>query len=203
LKTDNLSAALSELDNDFQTIEGYDVVPDGVYWSVMEDVTLEVAQPSGNPRIIWKLRIIGPDHYGRQLQRVLVVTRDSLRWLKRDMYVCGVALKSLRDLAGCLEDLLNLKLRARKQAKSVHILEANAPASAQGRLSLHLIDQEGREYPDQQLRPWQHPKDRQEFEALIDYFVNRYQSPMPGRALLEDAHSGRVLFSTDQSYPQK
>ena len=69
MKHDNLSAALSALDDDFERIDGYDVVADGVYWAVVEDVSLELPHSSSNPRIVWKLKILHPNYYGRQLRR--------------------------------------------------------------------------------------------------------------------------------------
>ena len=168
---DDLSAALSALDEDFQAIEGYDHVPDGEYWTVVEDVNMDIAPSSGLPRITWKLQVIERDHFGKRLQRVFVITRDSLRWLKRDLYLCGIGLRSLKDLRGSLDNLSNLKLRVSKNSRSVHILSCDAPVSEKGHLFLHLIDQNGSEYLDQQLRPRQYPQNHQEFKDVIDFFV--------------------------------
>lgn len=194
MKKDNLSAALLELDNDFQTVQGYDVVGDGEYWTVVEDVILGVAQPSGDPKIIWKLRILGPDHHARQLQRVLVISRDSVKWLKKDLFLCGLGIESLKDLPDRLENLTNLKLRVRKKSRSVHILACDGGVSEEGRLFLHLVDETGREYLDQQLWPQQYPQDEEEFESIIDHFINRYHCPRPQVAYLEDAKTGEILF---------
>ena len=65
------------------------------------------------------------------------------------------------------------------------------------RLFLHLVDQGGEEYLDQQLRPRQSPRNQQEFEALVGYFIDRYRCPKPALVFLEDARSGSILFSTD------
>ena len=199
MKKDNLSLALAALDDDFQTIDGYDVVPDGIYWGVVEEVFLEITQPSGNPRITWNLRLLHSDYFGCQIRRTFVITKDSLRWLKRDLYVCGVGLKSLHDLPGRLENLSNLKLKVRKQAKSVYILDADLPVSSQGDLFLHLTDETGQEYLDQQLLSQQNPGDQGEFEAIIDHFVDRYQCPRPHSAYVEDAKTGETLFRMEPS----
>jgi hypothetical protein len=198
VKQNNLSAALSALDEDFERIEGYDVVTDGTYWAVLEDVSVELPDSSSSPRIVWKLRILGPTHYGGHVQRYLVITRDTLRWLKKDMYVCGVSVTSLADLPGRLDNLLNLKVRVRTQARSVHIIDADTPASVTARLFLHLIDEKDEDYLDQQLGPRQQPRNQEEFESLINHFVSRYQCPNPHRAYIEDAKTGAVIFSTDQ-----
>ncbi len=199
VKKDNLLTALSALDTDYEKIEGFDVVNDGVYWATVEDVVLGMPQHSGSPRITWRLRILGPDHHGRQLRRVLVVTRDNLRWLKRDLYVCGLAVMSLTDLAGSLDNLLNLKIRVRKFGRAVHILDADAPISANGHLFLHLIDETGHEYLDQQLQQRQQPRDQQEFEALIDHFLTRYHCRRPDEAYIEDAKTGVIVFRMEAS----
>ena len=143
--------------------------------------------------------ILGPDHHGRQLRRVLVVTRDNLRWLKQNLYVCGLAVMSLTDLAGSLDNLLNLKIRVRKFGRAVHILDADAPISANGHLFLHLIDETGHEYLDQQLQQRQQPRDQQEFEALIDHFLTRYHCRRPDEAYIEDAKTGVIVFRMEAS----
>jgi hypothetical protein len=199
LQEHSLSAALSALDADYCKIPGYDVVADGAYWAAVEDVSVDLPHSSSNPRIVWKLRILHSDYFGRQLRRTLVVDKDSLRWLKRDLYVCGVALESLQDLPGRLENLLNLKALVKKDSRSVHILRVDSPVSAQGRLFLHLIDGTGTEYLDQQLRAGDFPRITEEFEAVIDFFVRKYKCPQPTRAFLEDATTGEILFSTEPS----
>jgi hypothetical protein len=199
LKKDNLLEALCDLDDDFEQIEGYDVVADGVYWAVVEDVSLDLPDSSTNPRIVWRLRILHSDYFDRQLRRTLVVTRNSLRWLKRDLYHCGVALESLQDLPGRLDSLLNLKILVKKDAGTVHILRVDLPVTAQGHLFLHLMDGTDKEYLDQQLLPRQHPRNQQEFEVMIDHFVNRYQCPRPDTAYLEDSKTGEILFRMEHS----
>jgi hypothetical protein len=194
LKKDTLSEALSGLDHDFRSIQGYDVISDGEYWTVVEDVMLEVAQPSGSPRIIWKLRILGPDNYARRLQRTLVITPDSMQWLKKDLFLCGLGLESLKDLPGKLENLINLKVKVRKKFRSIHIIACDGGVSEEGHLFLHLVDETGQEYLDQQLWQQQCPQDEQEFEAIVDHFVTRYQCPSPHEAYLEDAETGQTLF---------
>lgn len=193
----DLSAALSALDDDFDDIFGYDRIPDGTYWTVVEDVSVDIVKSSGNPRMTWMLRILGPRYFGRQLRRDFVITRDSLKWLRQDLDVCGLELVSLKDLPDCADNLLNLKLLVRKQDRSVRILAVDSKIGEEGHLFLHLIDQEGSEYLDQHLGARQQPKDQEEFEALIDHFVRRYHCPGPHSAFVEDARTGEILFSTE------
>ncbi len=189
--------ALSALDKDFSLVRGYDVVPDSEYWTVVEDVTLGIVSHSGRPRITWSLRILGPTAFGRQIKRSLVITPDSLRWLKRDLFLCGLEVAALADLPYSLDNLMNLKLLVRKQIRSVHILACDGSVGEHGNLFLHMLDVQGSEYLDMQLQPRQYPQDQQEFETLIDHFVRKYECPRPRRAYLEDGKSGSVLFSTE------
>ena len=192
-----LTASLSALDADFRDIPGYDVVPSGTYWTVVEDVTLTTLNSCGSPKITWTLRILGPHHYGCHLRRDLVITRESLKWLKRDLYLCGFELDSLANLPDCLDNLLNLKVLVRRHPTSVHILAAHGVIGEGGHLFLHLVDREGCEFLDQQLTTKQCPVNQGEFLALIDFFVRKYQCPGPHRVYLEDGKTGAVLFSTE------
>ena len=92
---ETLATALLALDEDFGEIDGYDVVGDGTYWVVVEDVSVKLVESSGHPRMTWSLRILGPNHFGRRIRRTFVITKTSLRWVKRDLYMCGLGLLSL------------------------------------------------------------------------------------------------------------
>jgi hypothetical protein len=193
-----LLATLSALDDDFDAITGFDVIPDGMYWAVVEDVSFDTIKRTGNPRMTWMLCILGPDRHGRQMRRDFVITRDSLKWLKRDLYLCGLELGSLSDLPGRCANLVNLKVLVRKQGRAVRILMVGTRIGEEGHMFLHLLDEKDHEYLDQQLQPRQQPLNQDDFEALVDHFVDRYQCPRPHRAYIEDAKTGDLLFTTDQ-----
>lgn len=193
-----LSSSLAALDQDFRRIEGYDVVPDGEYWTVVEDVSFDTLKSTGNPRMTWMLRILGPNRYGRQLRRDFVITRDSLKWLKRDLYLCGLELESLSDLPERCVNLVNLKVLVRKQGRAVRILVVDRRIGEEGHTFLHLVDEKGHEYLDQQLSSSQQPSNQYEFQTLIDHFVDRYQCLRPHKACVEDAKSGAIVFSSDR-----
>jgi hypothetical protein len=195
--TDNLSQALKALHDEFNKVEGYDVVPDGEYWTVVEHVAMELGKTFSHPHLYWNLRILGPNHYGRILKRVFVIKPTSVKWLKRDLFLCGLQLESLADLPDRLEDLSNLKLKVKKESRSVRIITCDGGADEKGHLFLHFVDNTGRDYLDQQLRPRQQPEDQEGFRSLIDFFVRRYGCPPPHEAYIEDAKTGCVLLSTD------
>ncbi len=191
-----LSKALSALDDEFSNVKGYDVVPDGEYWAVVEDVILSMVS-SGHPKITWAMRILGPSQFGRKIRRNLLIRPDTLRWLKKDLYLCGLGLDSLGDLPGRLDNLINLKVRVRKSSREVQIMVCDGGVGREGHLFLHFIDGAGSEYLDQQLTSRQFPHNKKEFGGLIACFAARYGCPHPDRAYIEDAKSGSILFSTD------
>jgi hypothetical protein len=183
--------------DEFKKVEGYDVVPDGEYWTVVEDVAMELGKTFSHPHLYWSLRILGPDHYGRILKRVFVIKPVSVKWLKRDLFLCGLQLESLSDLPDRLEDLSNLKLKVKKESRSVRIITCDGGAHDTGHLFLHFVDDKGRDYLDQQLRPRQQPEDQEGFRSLIGFFVRRYGCPRPHEAYIEDGKNGAIIFSTE------
>lgn len=115
---DNLD--LAQFDDAFETAEvedrEYEKVPDGKYQVNVERVELTRAKTSGNPMLKWTLRILAPTHKGRMLWRNnVMVSSMNIKWLKQDLYTCGLQLAKLSDLPGYLEQLLNIKLEVTKR----------------------------------------------------------------------------------------
>jgi hypothetical protein len=118
---DNLD--LAQFDDAFQAAEveerEFDTVPDGKYQVNVDKVELTRAQTSGNPMLKWTLRIIAPSHKGRMLWRNNVMaSKENIKWLKQDLYTCGLQLTKLSDLPGYLEQLLNIKLEVTKRTRN-------------------------------------------------------------------------------------
>ena len=118
---DNLD--LAQFDDAFESAEvedrEYETVPDGKYQVNVERVELTRAKTSGNPMLKWTLRIIAPTHKGRLLWRNnVMVSSMNIKWLKQDLYICGLQLSKLSDLPGYLEQLLNIKLEVTKRTRS-------------------------------------------------------------------------------------
>ena len=66
----------------------------------------------------WTLRILAPTHKGRLLWRNNVMaSNENIKWLKQDLYTCGLQLQKLSDLPGYLEQLLNIKLEVTKRTR--------------------------------------------------------------------------------------
>ncbi len=117
---DNLD--LAQFDDAFESAEvedrEYETVPDGKYQVNVERVELTRAKTSGNPMLKWTLRIIAPTHKGRLLWRNnVMVSSMNIKWLKQDLYICGLQLSKLSDLPGYLEQLLNIKLEVTKRTR--------------------------------------------------------------------------------------
>jgi len=113
---------LAQFDDDFATAEvdekEFDAIPDGKYQVNVDRVEITKSQTSGNPMLKWTLRIIAPSCKGRLMWRNNVMaTKENIKWLKQDLYTCGLLLQKLSDLPSYLESLLNVKLEVTKRTK--------------------------------------------------------------------------------------
>ncbi len=113
---------LAQFDDAFESAEvedrEYETLPDGKYQVNVERAELVRAKTSGNPMLKWTLRIIAPTHKGRLLWRNnVMVSSMNIKWLKQDLYICGLQLTKLSDLPGYLEQLLNIKLEVTKRTR--------------------------------------------------------------------------------------
>jgi len=119
-ENENNNIDLAQFDDTFDTAEveerEFEDVPDGKYQVNVDKVELTRAKTSHNMMLKWTLRIIAPAHKGRLLWRNNVIATDgNIKWLKQDLYTCGLQLKKLSDLPANLEQLLNLKLQVTKR----------------------------------------------------------------------------------------
>lgn len=111
---------LAQFDETFESLpvdeRDFEAIPDGKYQVSVDKVELTRAQTTGNPMLKWSLRIIAPNHIGRFLWRNnMMVTSENIRWLKQDLYTCGLNLNKLSELPDNLEKLLNIKLEVTKR----------------------------------------------------------------------------------------
>ena len=114
--------------------------PDGKFQVSIEKVDLTRSQ-AGNPILKWMLRILGPTCEGRVLWRNnVIVSRENVKWLKNDLFVCGLKLEKLSDLAQHLAELLDVKLEVTKRTQGEftnvyfnrRIVTEDAPAAGGG-----------------------------------------------------------------------
>lgn len=120
MEDNNNDLDLANFDNDFDSAEveerDFEDVPDGKYQVSVEKVELTRAKTTGNPMLKWALKIIGPKHKGRFLWRNNVMANsDNIKWLKQDLYTCGLQLAKLSELPDRLDELLDVKLDVTKR----------------------------------------------------------------------------------------
>ena len=113
---------LAQFDNEYTEAEvedrDFDTPPDGKYQVVVDRVELTRTQTTNNPMLKWTLRILGPTHVGRLLWRNNVIaTAENIKWLKTDLFTCGLQIEKLSDLPSNLEKLLDVKLEVTKRTK--------------------------------------------------------------------------------------
>ena len=114
---------LVQFDDDFVTADveekDFEAVPDGKYQVKVDRVELTRSETSGNPMLKWALKILGPTHKGRLLWRNNVIaSKDNVKWLKQDLYTCGLQMDKLSDLPGKLETLLDVGIEVTKRTKN-------------------------------------------------------------------------------------
>ena len=91
-------------------------VPDGKYQVVVDRVELTRSKTSGKPMLKWELRILPDDVQVRKLFRNNVIgSEENVRWLKKDLYKCGLKINKISELPANLERLLDIQLEVTKR----------------------------------------------------------------------------------------
>lgn len=122
----NSPVDLREFDDDFARAESrppsaepiHPEVPDGIYETQVEDVTIGRTANTGNPMIVWKLRIQGPQCQGRTLSKVRVVTQKTIPFIKEDLERLEVQLERFSDLNGRLAEMIDRPIRVFKKTNA-------------------------------------------------------------------------------------
>jgi hypothetical protein len=114
----NPSVDLSSFDAEFATAEApaYEDVPDGKYQVRIETVRLESSQ-KGDPMIKWDLEVISGSQAGRHIFKNSVISQASLPYVKGDLKTLGLELSKFSELAGRLEELLDVTLEVTKRTR--------------------------------------------------------------------------------------
>lgn len=96
----------------------FEEVPDGKYQVVIDRVEMTRSKEQGTPMLKWALRILGPIHKNQLLWRNNVLaTAENVKWLKTDLFTCGLVLDKLSELPANLERLLDVKLEVTKRTR--------------------------------------------------------------------------------------
>jgi hypothetical protein len=104
---------LSSFDADYARAESAgpelvrDDIPDGYYDARIEDVRLTRTARTGNPMLVWRLRILGPACLNRTISKSRVITEKTLRFLKEDLERFDIRLTRLSDLPNHLDAMLD------------------------------------------------------------------------------------------------
>lgn len=113
---------LTRFDEDYSRIalesDGWDTVPDGYYQTRVEDVRLATTQTTGNPMLIWRLRITGPAHAGSVLTKTRIITSKTLSQVKRDLSYFGVNLERFSELPDHLDGMVDREASVYKKTSS-------------------------------------------------------------------------------------
>lgn len=93
----------------------YEDIPDGFYDACIEDVHLGQTASTGNPMIVWRLRIRGPECEGRAITKVRIITEKTLTFVKRDLETLHLHLDRLSDLPARTEEMIDREVRIFKR----------------------------------------------------------------------------------------
>ena len=109
---------LTAFDDEFNTAEAptQEEVPDGKYQVRIDSVRLEHSQ-KGDPMIKWDLVVLSGSQAGRRVFKNSVITAASLPYVKGDLKTVGLVLTKFSELAGRLEELLDVTLELTKRTK--------------------------------------------------------------------------------------
>jgi hypothetical protein len=119
---ENVAVDLAQFDDDYAQAEcdfGGEAadLPDGRYRMLVNRVELQHSG-KGNPMLVWRMRVIGPHHAGAlHWHRNMIVSRDNLRWLKKDLLTAGLELQKLSDLPHRLDELVDVLLEIQLKTK--------------------------------------------------------------------------------------
>lgn len=118
----DLDFDLSQYDEDYASapVESRDSenVPDGKYQVTVHKVELARSKTSDTPMLKWQLKIIAPAHIGRMIFRNnMMGSAENIKWLKQDLYACGLALDKLSELPNHLYELLDVALEVTVKTK--------------------------------------------------------------------------------------
>lgn len=93
----------------------YEDIPDGFYDASVEDVQIGQTASTGNPMIVWKLRIRGPECEGRAITKVRIITDKTLGFVKQDLERLELHLDRLSDLPARAEEMIDREVRICKR----------------------------------------------------------------------------------------
>lgn len=94
-------------------------VPDGTHQAQICRVELKESKTNANPMLEFELDLLG-NYAGRKLwKRCMLTNPDNIKYLKADLYTCGVKIPNINDLndEGVLAMLIGVTLEITKKTK--------------------------------------------------------------------------------------
>jgi hypothetical protein len=112
---------LSRFDDDYAAApveRENDPIPDGKYQVSIHKVELARSRQTDQPMLKWQLKIIAPKYVGRLIFRNnMLASAENIKWLKQDLFTCGLELAKLSELPDRLTDLLDVGLEVTVKTK--------------------------------------------------------------------------------------
>jgi hypothetical protein len=95
-----------------------DPIPDGKYQVSVHKVELARSKQTDQPMLKWQLKILAPRYAGRIIFRNnMLASAENIKWLKQDLFTCGLELAKLSELPDRLTDLLDVGLEVTVKTK--------------------------------------------------------------------------------------
>jgi|LSQX01.3.fsa_nt_gb hypothetical protein len=87
----------------------FDKLPDGKYQVTVEEVRFENAKTSGRLQLAWVFAVISPVNFeNRKIFHYRGLDKEeSIGWMKKEIYACGLKVEKLSDLPDLLPQLLD------------------------------------------------------------------------------------------------
>ena len=99
-------------------LNDFDALIDGKYQCQISAVRLTHSMSNNNPMLVWELTVLGPRCAGRRIWRNnMMMTPANIRWLKLDLWRCGLKLVRIAELPHRLDELLNVRLEIRLKTR--------------------------------------------------------------------------------------
>lgn len=87
---------------------GWDNLPDGKYQVRIEGVRFENAKSSGRLQLAWVFNVESGSYEGRKIFHYRGLDREeSVGWMKKEIYACGLEVERVSDLPDMLPELLD------------------------------------------------------------------------------------------------
>lgn len=109
----NVYAELEQFDRVWEEaeVEGgnkYENLPDGKYQVKIDEIRFENAKTSGRLQLAWVFKVLSPaTAANRKIFHYRGLDEESVKWMKQEVWKCGLEVEKITDLPHVLENLLD------------------------------------------------------------------------------------------------